>query len=437
MSIAFYLLAALLAATPILAIADGTFATHAVAIAAATMLTAAALEPRAEVATTARLVRPFSLAIVFPILWMVIQIIPLPFASLVNPIWSTTAIALNEASLTGRISLDPGATFGSLIWYLTILSLMASTIIITKDRYRAQTILLVLSVVTTFMSIEVLIGQFDAFAGMVPSAGTGAAATFAAAAALAALTNGAVIIMVIERGLMQANTNGLFSLPLLFRLVLGLSGVAISFAAMSILMQVSLSAATGLGLAVILFIAVTRRLGFRPWPSATMIATLIALALAIALPRFQPGPSAGLLRFVASAASDSLVLTQRALSDSPWVGSGVGTFELLSRIYQDFGVKPVPVAPSTAASIALEWGQPALIVLVGIAFQLFFFTLRGAVRRGRDSFFSSAAAAAIVVMLCEGLFDSSLLDPAVQIIVTVMIGLGISQSTGRTTGPES
>jgi hypothetical protein len=62
--------------------------------------------------------------------------------------------------------------------------------------------------------------------------------------------------------------------------------------------------------------------------------------------------------------------------------------------------------------------------------------MRGAIRRGRDSFFPSAAAAGILVALCEGFVDSSLLSPTVQIIVAVMTGLGLSQSTGRTSGLE-
>src|SRR5437868_9127870 len=100
----------LMASAPVLAIADGAFAQHAIVFAAAIMLATAAMAPNGEIAIAARLLKRFSVALLFPILWIVLQAIPLPFASLVNPIWSTTAIALNEASLSGRISLDPGAT---------------------------------------------------------------------------------------------------------------------------------------------------------------------------------------------------------------------------------------------------------------------------------------------------------------------------------------
>jgi hypothetical protein len=431
--IAFYLLTILLAATPILAIANGAFAQHAVAFTAAIMLLVAAMAPEREITAAAQLLKRFSLAILVPILWMVLQTVPLPLPSLVNPIWSTTGIALNKSSLVGHISVDPGATLRGLISYLSVLSLMMSTVIITRDRHRAETTLFVLTAVTTFMSVEVLVGQLDSFAGIIPIAGT-ATSTFAAAAALAALANGALIAMAVERHLNRPDPSNLLASPLLFRLFLGLAGVAISLAAMKVLTQASLLAATGLGFTVFLFIAVVRRLGIRPWPSAILLAIFVAMAIAVALPRFQLGPSAAMLGFVTQAALGSLEFAQRALSDASWTGTGVGTLELLSKVYQDFGTEPVLAPPSTAVLIATEWGRPALLILIAFAIQLFLFTLRGAVRRGRDFFFASVAAAAVLVMVCESFLDSSLLSPTIQIIVAVMIGLGLSQSTGRTSG---
>ena len=90
------------------------------------------MEPEAQITSIAPLLKRFSLAILFPIFWMVLQAIPLPFSSLANPIWSTTSIALNEASLPGRISVDPGATLRTLIFYLINVSVVVATVIITK-----------------------------------------------------------------------------------------------------------------------------------------------------------------------------------------------------------------------------------------------------------------------------------------------------------------
>jgi hypothetical protein len=436
LSIAFHLLTALLAMTPVLAVGGGSLAQHLIALGAAIILVASAMSPQAELATTAQLLKRFSLAVLFPILWMTFQAIPLPFDSIANPIWPTTRTALNEPSLPGHISLDPGATLRSLASYLTILSLVASTAILTRDRQRAETTLLVLSTVTTLISVEALVAQLDLFAGLILGASTTAASPLAAAAALGVLINGAIIFMALERHLKRTTADNRLAGSATFGLILGLSGIAISLAAINALAQGSLFAATGVGFLVIPFVAIVRRLDFRSWPSAILLAVLIAMAGAASLPHFQPDASAGLLAFLPSAGqnSASLVISQRALSDASWQGSGVGTFGLLSRAYQDFGGAPALVPASTAVSIAIEWGWPALVILAGFATQFFLFAVRGAIRRGRDSFFSSAAAAGVVLIVCESLLDSSLLNPAVQILIAVLVGLGLSQSAGRTSG---
>jgi len=431
LSIAFSLLTILLAATPVLAIVDGAFAQHAIVFAAAIILSLAAMAGQGEIDTATRLLKRFSLVMLYPVFWMVLQAVPLPFAALVNPIWSTTEIALNDPSLSGHISLDPGATLRTLISYFTLLSVVISTVIVTKDRHRAETTLFVLCAVTTFMSAEVLIDQLHSFSGVIPAAGTAAAAPFAAAAALAALVNAAVIARAIERHLSKPDISRI-SGPLWFGLFSGVCGIAIALASMRALSQDNLFAATVLGFLVMLFVTAVRRFGFRPWPSAVLFTILLTMAVAAAFPSFKAGFAAGLLEFVSGRSSVDTMVARRALSDTTWVGSGAGTFRSLSRAYLDFGVAPALNPPSTAVSIAIEWGRPALFILVAAAAQLFLFTLRGAVRRGRDSFFASTATAAVLVVLCESFIDASLLSLPVQIIIAVIIGLGLSQSSGRT-----
>lgn len=161
LSVASSLLTILLAAVPTLVIANGVFAQQAIALVAAVMLALAVRGADAELTSTAQLLKRFSAAILIPVVWIVVQILPLPFSSLVNPIWSATSIALNAPSLPVRISLDPGATLQGLFAYLVYVSLAVSTIIISRDRHRAETILFVLCAVTTFMSLEVLLGRLD------------------------------------------------------------------------------------------------------------------------------------------------------------------------------------------------------------------------------------------------------------------------------------
>jgi hypothetical protein len=431
LSTAFRLLIILLATPPVLAITSGALAGLVVAFAATITLAVAAMGPQSEIAPTLPLLRRFSLAMLFPIAWMTLQIVPLSVLP-ANPIWSAASISLNDPSLAGRVSLDPGATFRSLFQYLTILSLTVATVIVARDRHRAETIFLVLSTVTTFMSAELLLGQFESFAGTIPTG----PANLVAVSALGLIVNAAAIIMAIERRLSRRSVEKSSLAPLLFRLALSLSGIVIALAAATSLAPANVLAATALGLATLLFITTVRRLELRPWLSMVIFTVFAGIAAVLLVPHLQ-GTSAGIAGFASSAPPESSAVAARAMSDAPWLGTGLGTFGSLSTVYQDFGMAPVHAPPSTAISVAIEWGLPALVILAVLALQFFVFAFLGAMRRGRDSFYASAAAASILLALCESFVDTSLLNLAVQVILAILIGLGLSQSVGKTSGLDN
>jgi hypothetical protein len=110
---------------------------------------------------------------------------------------------------------------------------------------------------------------------------------------------------------------------------------------------------------------------------------------------------------------------------------------LLAKVYQDFGAAPILDPPSTMVGVAVEWGRPALLILAISAIRVFAGTLRGALRRGRDSFYPAAAAACVAVVLFEAFCDPSLTHLTVQTIFAVIVGLGVSQSAGRTSGLQN
>jgi hypothetical protein len=58
--------------------------------------------------------------------------------------------------------------------------------------------------------------------------------------------------------------------------------------------------------------------------------------------------------------------------------------------------------------------------------------LRGAVRRGRDSFYATGAAGCAITLAAEAFADASLLGTAILILAATVLGLGLAQSVGRT-----
>jgi hypothetical protein len=103
-------------------------------------------------------------------------------------------------------------------------------------------------------------------------------------------------------------------------------------------------------------------------------------------------------------------------------------------IYREFGGMVAVEPSSSIAKAAIELGLAGLIAILLAAIQLFVVLFQGSLRRGRDWFFPAAAAACVVVLACEAFCDPSLTQSSNQIVVAVIVGLGLSQTRGRTSG---
>jgi hypothetical protein len=354
---------------------------------------------------------------------MVLQITP--FIPLANSIWPTASVALDEP-LLGHISIDPGATIRSLFAYLTTASLMVVTMVFARDRERAETVLVVICVVTVFVSVGLLLGQTAPLTRIISPA----AATFVAIGALGAVTNVAAALRVIERRLSRRE-----DAPGILSMLMALAGSAICLGAIMMAGGNNILILAGVGIAVILFVGLSRLFALRPW-SAGLLFAIFALAAGAVAARFEDYTTVtAILRLTTGASADSVSVTQRALTDVKWVGNGAGTFDTLVPIYRDFGAQSVVEPASTMAMFAIEWGRAAIIVLALIAIQLFVIMFQAALRRGRDWFFSAAGSACVVLVFCQAFCDSSLTHPASQIIVAVIMGLGLSQTISRTSRP--
>jgi hypothetical protein len=425
--IAFRFLCILLAAIPVLAITDDWLTQSVSAITSAVLLLFAIAAPQDDLAITVQLLRRIRLAILFPIAWMVLQIAP--FNLLANSIWPTASVALDDP-LSGHISIDPGATIRSLFAYFAAVSLMVVTMVYTRERERAETILIVICGVTVFMSAEMLLGQFVPLPGIIPKAGQPGMATFVAIEALGAIANAAAAFRVMERRLSRREDGP--GIPSVF---IALAGSASCLGAIMTAGTTNILILAGAGIAIIILVGLSRLFALPPWSAGIFVAIFALAATGAVAARFEDYPTVtAILRFATGASSDSLSVTQRALADVKWFGNGVGTFDTLAPIYRDFGSQGAVEPASTMAKIAIEWGRAALIVLLLMAIQLFVTMFLGALRRGRDWFFSAAGSASVVLLFCQAFCDSNLTHPSSQIIVAVIIGLGLSQTISRTSG---
>ena len=126
------------------------------------------------------------------------------------------------------------------------------------------------------------------------------------------------------------------------------------------------------------------------------------------------------------------MVTQRLLTETSWTGTGAGTFAAVLPIYQDIDeLATGDIAPTAAAAIAVEMGRPFFWVMLAAVIALVVMLMRGALRRQRDSFYSTAGASCIVTVALLSFGNSALLSTPISIIAAVAIGIAIAQSKSR------
>ena len=92
----------------------------------------------------------------------------------------------------------------------------------------------------------------------------------------------------------------------------------------------------------------------------------------------------------------------------------------------------VTTASTAAAKIAIELGRPMLWILSGATLLVIVALVRGALRRGRDSFYPALGAGSVIALLIASFANAGVFTPAVSIVAAAIVGLGFAQSSGRT-----
>ena len=419
MSLAFALLLVAVAASPVSAILDGFLLQSIVAITAVAALAAVGTAARAaDVVFAARVTRHLNLVVALPALWMAIQLLPTPLGA--HSIWTNANETLNQQSW-GHISIDLGATINALALYLSNVALIVVSLFVGRDRRRADFILFALAAIAVLTTIVLLVSKLTQNAGREV-----ANDPLGAVSALGLILSLALAARDVERNESARAPQPLLGLksPLLIPAV-GLVACIAGLAAGATL-NVALTAL--IGVAVLASIQAIRRLDLPNWAAGIVFTTIIiAVGMIIAWGYDASRPGSPLLQFATQAPGDALSMAQRILSDTTWRGAGAGTYAQLTPIYRELG-NSVRNPPTTAAAIAIELGWPMALFAIAAAFGLGAALYRGALVRGRDSFYPAAAAAFVVALVGEAFCDLSLCATCVSVIGTTMIGLGLAQS---------
>jgi len=423
-TICFALLVVLIAMAPVIAIAPVWLAPQLVMIAVALMLLLLPSLPEADFLHSLTIFRPLAVAAALPAAWIILQIVPVPLGSIEHPVWRSAAAALPEITW-GHVSIDLGSTLRGLFSYLSLISLAFSTCVVTRNRDRAETTLFALCTITTFIAVELLLfRQFPLHSGNSQDAPD----SLVALAAFGAILNLAFVVRTTERHDARARSSRTY----VGMLLLGAFGAALCLTALFLSTTYNVVIATGFGMAVLCLVALIRRLSLGRWTAATVSTALVVAWGGIVVLRSAANPAVSpILRFAKNDSPDGGAATLRMLSDSNWSGSGIGTYQALAAIYGEAARSAGESAIHTIALMALEWGQFGLLICFFLLAQLLVILERGALRRGRDFFFAAGAAASLVTAFFEAYCDNSFTDITVQMLASIVVGLGLAQTTGR------
>jgi hypothetical protein len=425
---ALIVLIGLIVAAPALLVADGLSSYGPVAAIAASGLAIAARSIRpGEASHFAALISPVIWVLAIPAVWLVAQVLPLQQVGLSHPIWASAGTALGQ-SLNGSISVDPGATLISLLRFLSLAAILLLSAAVTIDRARAEWVLLALTAATTLIAVVFIVHQVAGLA--FPNDAKPAALDCALFGLIFAATSAVRIFERYETRHLKGSTS---TRSLALKLGACLACFAVSGIAIGLGASGPILFTASYGCIAFAAVVINRRLGLGPWGYSGIIAAGLAIAIMLIVTRPESRFHDFTLAFAGGTPTSLISVTERILANRAWLGNGAGTFAALLPIYQDAqDVITDPNAPTSASALIIEFGRPALLVAMAIAIGSIAFFFRGALRRGRDSFYSTAAGSCALVFTLLLFVNAGGLSTAFLIIAAAAFGLGLAQIQSRT-----
>jgi hypothetical protein len=432
---ALLLLASLIGVAPEILVIDGTIIDGLILAIVAIGIAIAALSTRpGEAGRLVELLWPVAIIAFIPAIWISIQIVPISITGWAHPGWTSAAAALGR-SIAGTISIDIGATVLSLSRYFCFMGVVLLSTAVSIDRTRAHLILMLLTGVTTLIAAELMsyhLGYFRSFLDEFGDAVKHAEALDSAALGL--ILSASLGICAFER----YETRRTSAERKLAKLALVLIACAVAFAICLVALLLDwdgiVLCGISYGLGTLISVAAIRRLriGRLGRYGFLSFGILGAVGFIATTPGVQ---DADLTLAWSSPASGSDAIAQRILSDVTWTGTGAGTFGFLSPIYRTADETGASAAPTAAASTLIELGRPMLLVVVSLILLGIWMLIHGALRRGRDSFYSAAGAGCLTALLILAFGNAGVLGPATSLFAGVILGLALAQSRSWTNQP--
>jgi hypothetical protein len=372
--------------------------------------------------------RPAAVLTAVPALWILIQVLPLPF--LAHPIWASAEAAIGHP-IRGTISIDIGASMMALGFYLTIVAVAFWSAAVAVDRQRAEWILFSLMTATALIGLTVAAINLFGLPHINAKTLVFDWPQAIDCVAMGVLIAAAASVRTMERYETRRASRDRSVSALLRTFAACAIALTICVAALVMSAPVGTLLATGFGVVALASVVLVRRMGLGSWGIVAIAVPAIAIAgfLASSEPRLHT--ESFTLAFATEAPESLTSMSQRILEDAPLRGTGAGTFAAIAPIYRDVEDHTVSSTPTAAAAIAIELGRPMLWLIVATMAVAIYVLLQASLRRGRDSFYPLAGASCLVTLLFLSFMNAGVLGSAPAMIAAATLGLAIAQSKSR------
>jgi uncharacterized membrane protein len=425
MIVAFFILTTLIALFPALRMLDDILATGLVSAVIAVAIAAVAVTLNSSTLNRfSRLLKPAEAIVLFiPCLWMLLQVLPAPGRWLAHPIWASASSAL-DLPFFGAVSVDIGATLLSLAWYGAVLATACVTAAVTLDRQHAKTVLTLMTAVAALIAAELIC--FDlGFSGLIEFKHSGERAEAMNIAVIGFVLSCATAIRAYDqldsKGTRRRNPANTMTVSLIPSILASL----ICLAAILISADLMVFFSTLFGAGIVFGIWAIRKWQLRLWGqvgAAAVAAVAVFGFFAIVPANKDADPT------LAFSAQSSIGSLERMLSDVKWAGSGAGSLQALSPLYQGIDDPASQETATAAATIAIEMGRPFLWISVVVALIGAVLLFRRALSRGRDYVYPAAGAGCIIALLILLFASGGILGFTASLAMGVLGGLAVAQS---------
>lgn len=377
--------------------------------------------------------------------WAALQASSITPAAWHDPLWRA-ASALLGTPLAGAISIDPGDTIAGVIRLLAYAGIFWLALQLCHPRRRAERLFLALSFGAFAYAAYGLLEQFSgadtvlwfhktAYFGSVTSTFINRN-NYAAYAGIGLICTSGMLIKLLSASVSRSQSRRSNMMAML-QVLLGWRGLLVPcwlllITALALTDSRGGVTSTFAGLLALLAAAVgSRTLRRRHAPLIAGLGLLAGIAFA-SVSGTQVAERLASTDIEQEGRPMVYALMRKEIAQSPWLGTGYGTFETAFRQVQTTAIRGSwDEAHDTYLENAYELGVPAALLLTLSGIALFIRCIIGLRARRRDAIYPAIAIGVSVLLGFHSVVDFSLQIPAITATYALIMGAGVAQSWPR------